>query len=351
MNQNIFKTLLVATALTLGGCGSDDGDICAVQASMDLDEGNFTAVIDALENNQTCNGVLTKEEAWMNVGAAYIGTAGISIGKIMGVVADMADSSAELDMGSISTTFEDAGTSQGLNALTKAQKVYGYILGDADCSDTGSLSTAYEEAGCVYKTLADTLKMVGVINASLGGVADLLGSLDGEITDVNSNGVQDELDVTACAISKNDAGDGLCTGITIVASIPADVNFSDGDGYSGVYNPKIYEVVRDANHTDSNQSIFYRTLDSTWGTPATTLGKCTSDLLVSCDTINYTATGTGCYECPVILDGESLSVTTGILDVINADDSSIPEGVLSEFDTDGDGNVSEEELANAIADF
>lgn len=348
IKKTIMASLLSASVF-ISGCGVDN-DACVVQVGLDLDSERFDAVITALEDNQTCGGAFSSEEAWMNLGAAYIGTAGISIGKIVGSVGSLAAdaSGGSADISTLLSTFEEASTTTGLKALSKAQTVYGYLLEGVSCD---APTTAIQEASCMYNQLADTLKMVGVMNASLGGFVDVLADLtNSDIIDVNENNKSDELEVTVCSISGVPQNTGTCAGILIDNSL-GNVTFADEDGYSGIYQPTIYSV-QDTNASDGvTHGDYNRTLEvnALLTTPAVTVGQCKKDF-TPCDAVDHSSVN-GCFECPVVADGESISVTSGILDLVNAEDSAIPEGVVSSFDADGDGNITDQELADAIAEF
>ncbi|KIM09102.1 MAG: hypothetical protein KU28_00205 [Sulfurovum sp. PC08-66] len=307
------------------------GDACAAQVGMDLDEGKYDQVIAALENNGTCQGALTQEEAWLDLGAAYMGLAGVKVSKLFGVVSSMLEGG--MDTGTLVSAFPDAASGAGLDAITQAQKVYGYILDGVNCDASGK--SAFQEAACTYDEFANTVKMTAVMNLSMGsGAASLTEPIvQGSAQDVNDNNTSDELEVMSCSMG------GTCAGsITTVAS--SNVPFSK-TGFSATYTPTTYTVASiDTNvHPDA---LFYRLIDpnSTPVGPVTTDGMCKNDF-TTCTDINFSL---GCYPCPVVIDGAAVPTTEVLLDIVNTDPM-----YVAMFDTNGDGNVSSDELAAAMS--
>ena len=341
MIKKYLMILSLLTPLVFTGCGVD-GDTCAAKVSIDLDTENFSEVVASLEDNQTCSGSFSDEEAWLNLGAAYIGQAGISVGKILGSIAGLTNASS---LGGILGAFDGASTTAGLNALTNAEKVYSYITNSITCTDTGL--TDYQEAACTYTTIASTLKMVGIINASLGSFVSLIGTVvtTDSAEDVNGDGAADESQATQCAIT-NGTATGACGAIAAVAIAgQADVIFNDGAGFSDTFSPRTYTLT-DSGVPNGGDAVFYKLLDpdAVPVAPVTTSGACTI-AFATCATIDNTS----CFPCPVIIDGGTLSTTTGVLDVVN--NGGVDDATKATLDGDGDGTVTSTELADAMALF
>lgn len=328
-------------------------EACAHNVSINLDNENFQAVVDVLENNQTCSGALTQDESWMQVGAAYIGLAGVSVGSILTSISNV---DPALGIAGLLSTFDAASTTTGLNALTKAQKVYGYLTKDVNCSATSL--TPFQEAGCLYGSVANTLKGAGVLNAVIGDAVTLIGTTvtTGSADDVNDNGTVDELEVTACAIADANisaASSQTCSTEATIAFIDnSGVTFTNAaSGKSFTYVPRTF-TVSDTGIASGGDATFYRMIDqaSAVKSPMTTSGMSQVDF-TSCSAINYSA---GCYPCPVISDGSAISVTTGLLDVINSGglsglDGNDSSSLVSAMNGNSDGTVSEAELATFIS--
>ena len=351
--QTLLMTL-IATLTLFSGC-KDSPEACAQDVTMNLDRENFQAVIDVLENNQTCDGALTQDEAWMQVGAAYIGVAGVSVGSILTSISNIDPNQG---MAGLLAAFDSASTTSGLNALSRAQKVYGYVTAGVDCTATNL--TPFQEAGCLYGSIANTLKSAGVLNAVMGDAVSLIGqsiTTDGP-DDVNNNGTADELEVTACAIKDASVTNGSNTSCTnentITFTDSSSATFTDpASSNTFTYVPRTFSV-NDVNSNNGGAATFYRMMDqaSAIKSAVTTSGLCTTSF-TTCYAVNYSASP-ACYPCPVITDGSAVSVTTGLLDVINNGgldglDGNNSSSLTSAMDGNSDGVVSDAELAAYIS--
>lgn len=349
MVKTYISSILLTTALFISGCGVD-GDTCAAQVSIDLDEESFTKVIDSLENNQTCSDSFTNEEAWLNLGAAYIGEAGISVGKILGSIAGLTDANS---LGAILSAFDSASTTAGLQYLTDAQTVYGYILSGQTCGDAGN--SDFVEAACTYAPIAASLKTIGILNATMGGIVDLIGApiTTGGEFDVDDNAKADETQATQCAIL---TGSGACADGNVSVTASASKTFTNAaQNFSASYVPARYTIADigaaspatavapfiDGN--DGNSNVYNKLIDPVNG-PITTSGRCKVDFS-SCTSIDNTV----CFACPVLIDGATISTTEGILDAVNND--TVDPNVKNALDTDGDGTVTNIELAAGMSAF
>lgn len=308
---------VLTTALLLTGCGADSDAACAYQAEQDLDNGNYDAVIASLENNGTCNGALTQVDAWTNLAGAYMGKAGITLADLAATVIGNTDADP---MAVFLETFGSLATTTGLQSMSSAAEVYGYIRlaeGFPDCNTlTGASATVVDS--CFYEELVNTIETVSIMSAVMGDALEFLTTpvVSGSIDDVNVNDTADALEVTGCAIADATtpaATSQVCSTVATVAFIDAatDVTFSDGT----VLTPRTFTVTDSTGVPYGNQS-YYRMMDPL--SPVTTSGVCGLDFLTTttCST-DANINMAGCYPCPVIVDGAAISSTDAILTAVN----------------------------------
>ncbi|MDH5465578.1 MAG: hypothetical protein OEW60_08075, partial [Thiovulaceae bacterium] len=119
----VFFTML-SVSFIISGCGADADESCAYQVERDIDQGDYDAVIAALDNNGTCNGALSQDTAWTNLAAAYLGKAGITLSNIVGSVLD---SNATDPMAAMLESFAASASSSSLQSMNSAGKIYAYI--------------------------------------------------------------------------------------------------------------------------------------------------------------------------------------------------------------------------------
>jgi len=82
MMKKILATSLVVATLMFSGCGSDSEGEVRLETQQMLDSGDYTGVIAALENTAST------DSDNMKLGAAYMGSAGLSFADLVSMVAD-----------------------------------------------------------------------------------------------------------------------------------------------------------------------------------------------------------------------------------------------------------------------
>ncbi|MBM2838645.1 MAG: hypothetical protein HW415_1270 [Deltaproteobacteria bacterium] len=174
MNKQIL--LLSALALFFAvGCGADknSNDACLYETTMNLDKGNYDAVLAS-----SCADSMQK-------GAAHFGKAGYDVKDVINRFSEAKTTTNDLD------TY--------MNALTG--KVTENTLTNLDSAKTEystipSTSTHYKDAK-FYISLVDAVKSLSLIKIVTDSTG--LGSLMSGC-DKNANGVPDDADATACAL-------------------------------------------------------------------------------------------------------------------------------------------------------
>ena len=339
-----YKTTLAVillSSLLLTGCGEDSTDACVFGVQQNLDKGDYDSVIATLENNATCDGALTSETAWLNLASAYMGKSGLTTSNLLGAVLDSSGTSA---MSSFMTSFAASATAEGLSNLKKASAVYAYLdTTVCDGNETGDQAEA-----CLFDGLTSLTTAVGSLSAVVGSETLALlesGVTTGDANDLNSNGTADQLEITACAIA--DALNGSCTIATVSANL-ATPTFNFTSGNFGPYTSRDYNI--STNHA-------YKLISGT--SVLTTEG--------ACDTTGTTCSpldGTTCFPCPVALEGNTTTVTSGLIDIINnggldslsaflpADggvDANITADLINSIETaagiNSDGTITEDEIS------
>lgn len=314
-------TVLISVLL-LSGCGSNSDEACAYKVEQDLDHGEYDAVIAELENGGTCNGALSQNAAWTNLAGAYLGKAGISLG---GLAANLLGDTSADPMAAFLTAFGDIGTTNGLQNLTNATTVYGYIRLNESASFTSCNNITGASAvvvdSCFYEELANTVKTVSIMSSVLGGALEFLSTevVSGSIDDVNENNNSDELEVTGCAIGDANAtvslmADTVCNNddgsLSLEFNSTAPVLFSNGH----TLTPMNFTVTASGAGLAHGDQSYYRLInhEGLIPSPVSTSGACTLSL-ATCSTID----NVNCFPCPIVVDGEPVNSTEVILDAIN----------------------------------
>ena len=359
-----IASVAFATSVLFTGCGQDTNEACAYGVQQDLDTGNFQGVIDQLGDGSTCGGEYTQDEASINLAAAYIGTAGLTMGNLLGSVLDSNSSDA---MTSFMTSFASAATSKGLSSLDKAGNLYEGVFGAAACD--GNESGLAADA-CFYNGLVVLTQSVGTLTAVLGDAVEFLTDpvVAGSIDDVNNNGTADQLEVTACAVGDANITAAILTDCSSTATVKfLDINtsvvFTDPATLNTVTLVEREFTVIDSTGVPFGDQNYTKLINSAAviPSPVTTSGSCEVDY-TPCADENLTT----CFPCPVNIDGNTSTVTSDLLDIINdptslealtaylpADDNGTDANITGDLiqsieDAAGinnDGVITEDELA------
>ena len=325
---------IITVLLSFSGCGDEDTqNACIYSVQQNLDQGNYDLVISTLENNETCQGAFTSDDAWLNLAAAYMGKSGLTMSNLLGAVVDSNSSSA---MSSFMTSFAASATSEGLSNLNKASTIYSYI-GTSVCDGTEKGSKA---EACLYDGLVTLTEAVGSLSAILGSdtLAILSGdtALDTTTNDLDNDGTADELQITACALAYGqtpNADPGLACDENITMSAGTlktidTIQYHVGDFTMLTGNP-VYKLFTDANP----------------GLLLTTDGACDANR-TSCSIID----GTTCFPCPVIVNGNTTTVTSGLLSIINSGGLDSLSNFLPSDSNGTDSNITAELIQSITND-
>lgn len=257
------------------GCSEKSSkEACEYETSLNLDKGNYDAVI-----NSGCADAMQK-------GAAYFGRAGYDIKDVI---------------------------NRFIEAQTVTNKLSFYVsqlIGVVNDSTLTDLNNAKEQYSSIphgdvnYKDAQFYLSLVQAINA-----LSLLNAIIGEPStcDINGNSVPDDADAASCALLTS-AGQ-PCTGATATRT-PTDINIQGKNGtYRGV---TITITGAPTPSCPSEYKRLYYKLNSNYYTAVTTSELCQE---ASPDTSRQ-------WPCPFEIDGQPVglveAIDTSLTDSVNA---------------------------------
>jgi len=254
----LFRILLVMVILAMG-CGDDnylrslsnnDSDsACQYQISMDLDSGNYDAVIASSCAN------------YMDMAAAYLGKAGFEIFNIVNSMIKSNDSD-DKPLKTFMNELAGSKTTQEIRDLDYSMSHYSLV-------NTANGYSPDQEKDAMF--IRDILMMPAISYMFLKLAMDPDG--DGEISgcDINGNNVPDEVDATSCAlIVAGGTVDCSSRGITLDDSTYRTLNFPD---HLGIYNGLIMNYAG-ATNTTCPDNKYYKLLYGGNSVAVTTIEKC-----------------------------------------------------------------------------
>ncbi len=271
MNKLITYLLLAASVsmLFVGCSNKSSSEACRHEVTMNLDKGNYDAVL------------LSSCASPMQKGAAYFGKAGFD-------VKDVINNFSETGIISGSTNTQ-SDLSVYMTALVS--KATGTTLADMDAAVTeynqiSATSENYKDAQ-FYISLVDAAKSLSLIKLVLPDSFSIVnGTLQMDTScDYNNNGVPDDADATACALLTS-ASQPCTAGVTTVGDFsPITILNSGGTySYSGTYRGLIIAVSGTGPHATCdtpnqfNKLLFQPKGTGIWVTATTTADICHDSL-------------------------------------------------------------------------
>lgn len=273
-----FAALLVL--FTAGCADKNSPESCEYQTTMDLDAGNFDAVLQS-----SC-------ATPMQLGAAWFGKAGFSVTDIVNELVRGNTTTSQTDLHLYLTALVKTVSASTFQNLDNAKAQY---------SSIGTSSEFYKDA-LFNISIIDTVKAIALVKS----VIDLNGTGTLSSCDINGNSVIDEADALSCGLlasgSPNPAsGTCLVSGQTATWNATVDITFSSA---TGTYRGLTVDIGTSAGSCPgSYQKLLYLNSDSNYYL-ATTAGTCT-------------ASDGNQWPCPV----------TSSIDFVSAFDQSINEAM------------------------
>jgi len=231
MNKVKMYVLLAAcSSLLFLGCSKKSSDeACLHETTMNLDHGNYDAVL-----SSGCADAMQK-------GAAWLGKAGFDIANVINRFSETSNSGSTSSTNSDLTVYMTAliGTvdENTLTYIDNSRTEYNSIAATAD---------AYRDAK-FYVSLVDMLKGLALMKLVIPNLVNADGSLN-KSCDKNNNQVPDEADATACALNAASnislATALTCSGASYFPPVPVDITLTDpaGQPVSGIYSGLIISI-------------------------------------------------------------------------------------------------------------
>ena len=306
----------VIAALLLGGCSNkNSNEACVHEVSMNLDAGNYDAVLGA-----SCADA-------MQLGAAHFGKAGFDVKDVINRFSELSNSDSstqtKTDLQSYLTTLIPSVNQSLLDNLVLAKDSYcasygGTVDAQARCAvaDTAvaSVNPNYYDAN-FYISIVDTMTTLALFKSAIetigGGDIGLDCSSGTCIAtcDRNNNGVPDSTDAQSCALLLAD-GQANCnsiTGVTVTQQLNGlTIAKADGSGdYSGIYNGVIISVTGTGANTSSCSGTTYGRLMFTQS-GSSYVAATTSDACGESPDTGRT------WSCPIEDNGQPVDYTSSI---------------------------------------
>jgi len=212
---------MTALALLFTGCGGESDEAsCRFEVQLNLDKGDFAAVIAELENpSSACLSTYAASDWQIDLGAAYMGLAGLSITDIVGLIT--AENNATTDaFSSLIDGVTEQQSDSALENLGKAAAAYTAGLEGIDCTD-GNI-TASQQDICLFIGLAETMRATTTISFLVDDVSDLFD----ETNTTAQDAAQEEMMAAMCALQFVNQGTTCTDGTSVISVTATDVDFT-----------------------------------------------------------------------------------------------------------------------------
>ena len=293
-----------ALMLTLFGCGSgDDAASCRFDMQQALDKGNYSVVIAELSNpGSSCYAAYSGNDWQLDLGAAYMGQAGLAISDIIALVG-AEDEGGNSSFDQFIDGVSSKQTTSALDDLANANNAFTSALNGTSCLSL-NLSNSEKDI-CLYQGLVSTLKAT----TSMSFLTDNLGIL---LDDSNPDQdlEKEKMQASMCALQKINQGTD-CSAAPGAVTVGTDVDFT--------YNDSSTRTFRDIQ-VIINGNEYHRLGTGSAVTPGTTV--LTKDYCQN-DFSNLSATwnvSTSPYACPLNQDPAQAdqNVSTLLVETLNS---------------------------------
>jgi hypothetical protein len=258
MNRIVLVLLAALLAMLAINCGDDNyleslsnddsAAACRYQVSMDLDSGNFDAVIASSCAN------------YMDLAAAYLGKAGFEIVNIINVMIEANDPGAD-PMDVYMNKLVSNVSTHDIRNLDASLRYYSLVNTANGYSPDLEKDALFLSGALVSPTISFTYIKSAIDPDGDGGIS---------ACDINGNSVPDEVDATSCALTvAGGTVDCSTLGITVDDSTYRTLNFPD---YLSVYNG--LEMDLGVANAACPDDIYYKLLYGSNSVVVTSLEKC-----------------------------------------------------------------------------
>lgn len=308
MNKLFVYVLFAAcVSLMFFGCSDKSSDeACLHQVTMDLDSGNYDAVLAS-----SCADTMQK-------GAAYFGKAGYDAKDVVDRFIDAnGTSNAQSDFNIYMTSLVGQASDTTLSYLDSAHAKYDGIPATAE---------NYKDAQ-FYMSLVDVIKSLSLMKL----VIDVSGTgILNTACDANSNGNADEVDASSCVLLVS-AGQACGTGVTVTGDVP-NIGIQ---GKSGTYRGVTITVSGSGNTSTCPPSNQYKKLlylqNTNWFAVTTTAQSCQET----------SPDNTRSWPCPVESGGQPLDLVTTIDTTLNDSINSLSTSLTTTTATDVQQSIND----------
>jgi hypothetical protein len=258
MQRSVLVLLAAVMTMLPMGCGDDNyleslsnddsAAACQYQVTMDLDSGNYDAVIAS-----TCAN-------YMDLAAAYLGKAGFEIINIINVMIDSNDSGGN-EMEAFIGELVGSVSQSDMRSLDSSLEYYSLVNAANGYSPDLVLDAQFLKSALVAPTKSFTFIKSAIDPDGDGKISEC---------DMNGNSVPDEVDATGCALTlAGGATDCASMGITVDDTTYISLSFT---GYSSLYNG--LEMDLGVANAACPDDIYYKLLFNSSSVAVTSLEKC-----------------------------------------------------------------------------
>lgn len=328
MTRRLLNVLLTTwiLAVFVGCSDKNSNEACLHAVTMNLDSGNYNAVITSPCAND------------MDRGAAYIGLAGFDVTTIINALsktgAVSGTTGTQSDLAVYLTTLVTNVTSSSLTYMDDAVSAYSDVT---TTSPTGNYTVTNYQDAQFYISLVDALKSLSLMQLIMPDLLTPNGTLN-TACDYNNNGVPDNADAASCALiaaARISAGSTqACSGATYAPAVPIPLHLKDslGTAVTGTYSGLTITMTPAAGgnalacnppNTTSYQKLLYQ--DPTtgkWWVATTTTETCT-------DVSNSSNT----WPCPIVQNNQPLDLVSTFNQSLDGSVSSLNSSLTSSATT------------------
>ncbi len=351
----VWSAVGVVLMLLFSGCG-EENSTCRIDVQTALDQGRFDEAISLMEGS--CSDAYTVSDKAYNLAIAYMGKAGFGVSDVVDMIVNADTNSNDAFVGftksvsssasALSSSYLDIAKSYFLKS---AEPTWSSALLNTTtvCSSTNIAGDTRKQNACLYLGFSQALRAASALTTLTGDLAAALQSIES-----GSGSIPDDMNasINALAWATNNSVDGGVTisdsNVTIlgVTYKHLDVNVSG----------KIFYRLATANAPDTNASTVV-----TDGYCDVNGDKASCSGIENSDGSIDTTIATGCYACPVLVDGSAQNITDAIVEALNdtlesvtavTNDPDILQTIddfKTQIDSDNSGDINATEIIDYLS--
>ena len=306
------------------GCEYAESEVCRYYVQQELDSANYQSAIELLDDIN-CQATYPQNEFYVDLGAAYLGKAGLTLPKVMSAMIEKSDDASSNQFATFIKEITNSASDTSLIDLANSRSAFTNYLDGQECKDLVDPSSTEDDV-CLLTAFVDIVKTTIAVNSMTDG------NINDWINDAEGNNPAMLRSTCALKYSYDHKYDSEFTipymkceeGVSVDNS--EFVTFTASDNTTQDYNSLTVSYLGENGYFLESEEV---------GSTIFTKGYCQIDY-AACDD----ASVQGCFACPDNQGAEALILKEFVLDSLNNSFDNI-ETLITNVGSDNDDELKQ----------